>query len=46
LMKRMFNLAFVALVLAIPATSAATANATLTVRIMPGAFTPASVTIN
>ena len=45
-MKRMFYLAFVALVLAIPATSAATANATLTVRIMPGAFTPASVTIN
>jgi plastocyanin len=33
-------------VLAIPATSSAKANATVTVKITPGAFAPASVTIN
>ena len=45
-MRRMLYVAFAALVLAIPATSSAKANATVTVKITPGAFAPASVTIN
>ena len=45
-MKRMLYVAFAALVLAIPATSSATADATVNVRITQGAFAPASVTIN
>jgi plastocyanin len=45
-MRRMLYVAFAALVLAIPATSSAKANATVTVKITPGAFAPATVTIN